>query len=318
MTALRLLAWPGMPSPEALAEAGRRLGAAVEVDVVASNELLEERMARRGPYDLVCPSDYLVARLRAAGRLLDLDGSALPLDRLARWAVEAEHDPGCRVSVPLAFGTTGYLCDERLPGAGSWRALLEPGDGVRVGMLDEVREVVGAALIALGHSPNATGDAELRAARELLERQRPCVARYDSDDFVGPVAAGEVAAHHAWSGPASRAVRADARLRYVVPVEGAILWVTTGAIPADAPDPDASLRLLAELMDPVLAAITTTAFGYATPNAAARALLVRELRDDPALFPDELALRRCHALRDLGAEEARLAAVWTAVTQPPA
>jgi spermidine/putrescine-binding protein len=307
-----------MPSPEALAEAGRRLGATVEVDVVASNELLEERMAAHGPYDLVCPSDYLVARLRAAGRLHDLDGAGLPLDRLAGWALEAEHDPGCRVSVPLAFGTTGYLCDEGLPGAGSWRALLEPGDGVRVGMLDELREVVGAALIALGHSPNATGEAELRAARELLERQRPQVARYDSDDFVGPVAAGEVAAHHAWSGPASRAVRADPRLRYVVPAEGAILWITSVAIPADAPDPDASLRLVGELMDPVLAAITTTAFGYATPNAAARALLAPELRHDPALFPDELTLRRCHALRDLGAGEALVAAVWSAVTRAPA
>jgi spermidine/putrescine-binding protein len=307
-----------MPSPEALAEAGRRLGATVEVDVVASNELLEERMAAHGPYDLVCPSDYLVARLRAAGRLRDLDGAGLPLDRLAGWALEAEHDPGCRVSVPLAFGTTGYLCGEGLPGAGSWRALLEPGDGVRVGMLDELREVVGAALIALGHSPNATGEAELRAARELLERQRPQVVRYDSDDFVGPVAAGEVAAHHAWSGPASRAVRADPRLRYVVPAEGAILWITSVAIPVDAPDPDASLRLVGELMDPVLAAITTTAFGYATPNVAARALLAPELRHDPTLFPDDLTLRRCHALRDLGAGEALVAAVWSAVTRAPA
>ena len=98
-------------------------------------------------------------------------------------------------------------------------------------MLAEVREVVGAALIAAGHSPNDTGAAALEAASGLLERQRWQVARYDSDDFVGPVVAGSVIAHHAWSGPAAHAVRAHPGLRYVVPDEGAVLWVTTGGDP---------------------------------------------------------------------------------------
>ena len=140
-------------------------------------------------------------------------------------------------------------------------------------MLAEVREVVGAALIAAGHTPNDTGDAALEAASGLLERQRWQVARYDSDDFIGPVVDGTVIAHHAWSGPSAHAVRANPGLRYVVPDEGAVLWVTTAAIPADAPDPELSLALLRELMDPHLAAYTTEHYGYATPNEAARPLL---------------------------------------------
>jgi spermidine/putrescine-binding protein len=98
----------------------------------------------------------------------------------------------------------------------------------------------------------------------------------------------------------------------VVPEEGAIWWITAAAIPADAPAPVLSLALMAELMDPELAARTTLLGGFATPNEAARRALSRELRDDEALFPGLDTLARCHAVRDLGADEARLADMVTA------
>jgi spermidine/putrescine transport system substrate-binding protein len=307
-----VLAWPGMPAPESLAEAARRLGRTVKIDEISSNEALEARMERQPPFDLVFPSDYLVERLAGRGSLLELERADLPLERLASWARNADYDHGCRWSVPFAYGTTGYLCDDKIASeAGSWALLLAPPDGVRVGMLSEVREVVGAALIATGRGPNDVSDKALAAAELLLEDQRPHVVGYDSDDFVGPVTRGEVAAHHAWSGPASNAVRhSSVPLRYVVPDEGAILWRTTASIPADAPEPSISLRLLGDLMDAALAARTTTVYGYATPNEAASRLLPSELRDDRNLFPDPPTLARCHTLRDLGDQEQRLTDIW--------
>jgi spermidine/putrescine-binding protein len=290
-----------------------------EIEGISSNERLHERMDEAGhPYDVVFPSDYMVERLRTEGRIGAIDTSGLPLDRLAGWAVAAPHDPGCRHSVPFAFGTTGYVHDERLRGATGWSDLFDPPASLVVGMLDEVREVVGAALMACGHSPNAVDDAALADAGALLARQRERVARYDSDDFLTPLIDGAVAAHQAWSGPAALALRSRPRLSYVLPVEGATVWVTSAAIPSDAPDPDLSLELVRELMDPELASITTARNGYSTPNEAARALLDAELRTDPVLFPPEETLARCHVPRDLGADESRLTAVWTALAAPAA
>jgi spermidine/putrescine transport system substrate-binding protein len=302
-----------MPAHVSLAEAGRRVGREVEFEEVSSNEDLEELMAAGDPYDLVFPSDYLIERLMAADALLELDVPAEQLDRLTGWARREPYDPGCRLSVPFAFGTTGYLCDPaKAADDSTWATLFNPSGDGRVGMLDEVREVVGAALIAGGHDPNDVGDEALAAARDLLERQRPCVARYDSDDFTGSVVAGEVVAHQAWSGPASHAVAANPHLRYVVPSDGAIMWVTSAAIPAGAPEPELSRAFLVELMDPDLAARTTLENGYATPNEAARNLLPEEVRARPALFADEKTLARCFRLHDIGAGERLLAA-----TMPP-
>ncbi len=305
-----MLAWPGMPANGALAAAGERLGWRIMATVVASNESLEAQLrSSQGKFDLIFPSDYLVERLASSGDLLPLDHDSLPFDRLSNWSVSALHDPGCRWSVPFAFGTTGYLTRDE--GASSWHDLFDPSPWRRVGMLDEVREVVGAALIAAGHDPNETSERALGAARALLRRQRPCVARYDSDDFISPVVSGELSIHQAWSGPAARVARRSSGLRYVVPDEGAVLWITTAAIPASAPGSVVSTALLRELMAPDIAALTTLETGFATPNEPARLQLPKDLRDDERLFPSAETLARCHALRELGEAEKLLASTWS-------
>lgn len=306
-----MLAWIGMPSAEALQEVAGWLGVEITVVTVSSNERLEAELDAGEPFDLIFPSDYLVERLRARGRLLAL--GQLPLDRLEPWAVAAEHDPGCQHSVPFAHGTTGILRGPRAPAMSSWRALFSPSAGTPVGMLDEVREVVGAALLATGHSPNDCSEAALDDARALMLAQRPHVTAYNSDDFCNPVLSGRVVAHQAWSGPAAQAARDAHGLSYAVPDEGAVLWITTAAIPVGAPDPERSSSVLSELMDPGLAALTTVRNGYATPNRLARALLPAALRDDPMLFPDSLTRARCHVLRNLAAGEGRMLDVWSTV-----
>ena len=305
-----------MPAPEALGEVERRLGLELEAEVIFSNEELESRMDDRGPYDLVCPSDYMVERLTGNGRLARLDLERLPsVSNLDSWASGRPHDPEGARSVPLAFGTTGYLCDQSWVGEqDGWDALFDPTEGAPVGMLSELREVIGAALIAAGHSPNETTEGALSRARGLLEAQARSVVRYSSDDFVGPVVDGDLAVHHAWNGPSSVAVRAHERLRYVVPREGAVLWITTGAVPVDAPNPVDAHAVLENLLDPEVARPTVEKYGYSTPNAAARRLLPTELENDPVLFPDAGVLGRCEAVRDVGREGLRrLEELWSGI-----
>lgn len=317
---LSMLIWPGMPADEALDAVEERIGVRVEAVAIATNEQLEERLRAGERYDVVCPSDYMVERLAARGELLRLDDGLLPgRAHLAAWARDPVYDPGERFSVPLAFGTSGYLYDrELLPGAGGWSALFDPPAGVEVGMLGELREVIGAALLASGLDLNAADEGSLARAEELLAAQARAgaVRRFDSDDFVTPVTAGLVAAHHAWSGPASVAVRGVERLDYAVPREGAVLWVTTAAIPAGCERPELAHAAIEALLDPAIARRTVEANGYATPNAAARALLAPELRDDPVLFPDEQTVARCSIVRDLGAAaDRRLERLWERVSR---
>jgi spermidine/putrescine-binding protein len=290
-----------MPDGGALEQAAARIGRELEIEVISSNEDLEQLLESESPFDLITPSDYLVEKLASRGRLTDL---SVWFDRKREdfedWVRRPSWDPDERFCVPLAFGTTGLLhSQERAPGVESWLEFFEPEEGDRVGLLDEVREVVGAALIATGHSPNEISPDPLEDAARLLEGQRESVGSFSSDDFTGPVVRGEVDIHQAWSGPASLAVRQNPDLRYVVPAEGALLWVTTGAIPIDAPDPEVAAALLDALTEPDLAALAVINGGYSTPNRRVRQSLPAELDRDPALFPDEETIRRCQTLVSL-------------------
>ena len=188
---LRIVVWPGMPDRAGLDRAAEAIGRRLEIAVISANEDLERLLEREGPWDLITPSDYLVEKLAAAGRLAELDPRGeLDRDQLAGWSRRPGYDPEERWSWPLAFGTTGLLYDRAAVESPSWAAFFAPADGVAVGLLAEVREVVGAALIARGHSPNAADPAALAAARELLDRQRPAVRSVSSDDFTGPVNLG--------------------------------------------------------------------------------------------------------------------------------
>jgi len=311
---LRVIAWPGMPDKAAVEIAAARLGHTASVEVVASNERLLEALNVGEPADLVFPSDYLVQVLASSDQLVVLDENRIPLERLTGWARETPFDPNNRYSVPFAYGTTGYICDARIPAGDSWQQLFAPPAGVRVGMLDEAREVVAAALLSAGWDANACSEEALAVATSVLESQRQVVAKFDSDDFTGQVSSGELAAHHAWSGPAAHAVRAAPKsLRYVVPSEGAVFWVTCGSVPTAARDPELSHALLAELMDPELAVLSTANAGLATTNIAARALLPATLREDTSLFPPEAVVARCTVLHDIGAQQRGVEETFSAV-----
>jgi spermidine/putrescine-binding protein len=85
-------------------------------------------------------------------------------------------------------------------------------------------------------------------------------------------------------------------------------------VPVNAPDQAAAHRLIEALLTPEIAATTVVTEGFATPNDSARAVLPPALRDDPVLFPSPRELARCQIMRDVGAQERELGAVWMAAS----
>jgi spermidine/putrescine transport system substrate-binding protein len=306
-----------MPSEAGFARVAESLGIELAVSRVSSNEDLEEAMLS-DCFDLVCPSDYLVERLVRQGRLVELDRSALPaISSLAAWCFDQSYDLGCAHTVPLAFGTTGFLVwTDCWSGRSSWDPLLRPSGGHEVGMLGEPREVVGAALKACGFSLNDTSEWALNEAQLLLLGQQSSVVSYSSEDFISPLVARRVVVQHAWSSPGYLASEANPRIRYVVPAEGATLWVTTAAIPISSTRMEEGHAVLNALLEPGIAAITAVSSGFATPNEDARSRLPARMRDNLTLYPDEDILARCEVMHDLAKDEATMTAVWSSLMVP--
>jgi len=300
-----------------VADFERRTGCEVHVDTYSSNEaLLEKLQSGVADYDLVVPSDYMLRILVAQGLLHPLDHARLGrFANLGRFFLDRDFDPGNRYSIPFLWGTTGFGYDRRKLGVlDSWQALFDPRHGGRILMLDDVREAFAAALELDGRSLNERDPAALRRAAERLKAQKPLVRTYNSSDFANLLAAGDVDIAQGYNGELARVVARDpARFAYVVPKEGATLWIDSLAVPRTTRHLAAAYAFLDYVLDPEVAARIVGGIRYATANQAAWPRIAPDIRRDSAIFPPPDVLARCTLLRDLGDTTPLLDELWTEI-----
>jgi len=180
-------------------------------------------------------------------------------------------------------------------------------------MLDDPREAIGAALKWKGHSINATDPVLLRQARELLLQQKPLVRTYDSSSFDDALLSRDVWIEQAWNGQIARLMEQDKHIAFVVPKEGAATYLDSLAIPARAPHPELAHAFLDFTLEAEIAAEICRSMKYSSPNRAALALLPREVREHPAIFPPPDVLARLELLKDVGGAVPLYERAWTEV-----
>ncbi|HEX9189509.1 MAG TPA: extracellular solute-binding protein, partial [Vicinamibacteria bacterium] len=314
---LNLFIWSNYIAPETVARFETRHGVKVNVDLYDSNEaLLAKLQAGNAGYDVICPSDYSVQVLLAQGLLRPLDHSALPhLANLDPSFLDRPYDPGNVHSVPYFWGTTGIAYDrskvrERVD---SWNALWDPRYAGRILMLDDAREVFGAALKRRGHSLNTTDETLLAEARDDVRRQKALVRAYNSSNFEDVLLSGDVWLAHGWNGQFARAMDQNPDIAYVVPKEGSTLFIDNLAIPRDAAHADLAHAFIDFTMEAGVAAEICTTMRYSSPNRAAWPLLPPAVRRHPAVFPPPDVVGRLELIRDLGDATVLYDRLWTEV-----
>ena len=313
---LNLYIWSNYIAPETVKKFEERHGVRVNLDVYDTNEaLLSKVQAGNVPYDVLCPSNYVVEILARQGLLAALDHARLPnLRHLDPRFVDRDYDRGNRHSIPYFWGSAGIGYRKSAAGAvDSWAALWDPRFKGRVLMLDDPRETLGAALKWKGRSLNATSMGELREAQALLVRQKPLVKVYDSANYHDVLLSGDVVVAHGWNGQFAKVMDQDEDLDYVVPKEGSSLFIDCLVIPAKAPHQDLAHAFLDFVMEPEIAAEICMSMGYSTPNRGAVAHLPAKVRQNHAIFPSDEEIARLELIRDVGEATVLYDRLWTEV-----
>jgi len=313
---LRVFVWSDYVPREVYEEFERETGTTVEEVPFASNEDMAAQLrAGATGYDLVCPTDYMVERLAREGLLLELDHSRLEnLGHLAPRFRRPDWDPELRHCVPFAWGVTGigYDAERVVPPPTSWAALFDPGRAApfagRIGMLDDRREVVGAALIHLGLSPNSTDPAELARAEAVVLAQKAWVAAYDSEGYADGVAADALELAQGWNGTFAGAAVDAPKVAFAVPQEGTLYYVDNWAVPRGARNQELAHRFVDFLLRPEVAARIVNHLRYPSCNEAARVHVDPEvLASVTYALPEGVPL---HRLRDLGEATELYERIW--------
>lgn len=265
-----------------------------EVDVVEdfyeSNEALLAQMQAGAVYDLIVPSDYMVGIMIQNGLLAPINRDAVPnLSNLLERFTELPYDPGPEYSAAYQYGTTGLGVNVSVVGDGfprSWALLFDPelteGFPGGVSVLNDPRETMGAALKYLGYSLNDTDLGHLQEAADTISAALGGIATFDSDQYDEALVAGEVAVSHGYSGNMiigiGEAENPD-DFEYVLPEEGATLWIDNMAVPANAEHPCTAFTFINYILDAENGATLTNWNYYGTPNEAAMDLVDPEVTE---------------------------------------
>jgi len=186
-------------------------------------------------------------------------------------------------------------------------------------MLKDSRECLAVALKLMGKSINENDPAVLKQAGDMLKAQKKLVKVYTSDDFDQTLGRGDVLLAHGFNGQLAKLVATDrAKFAYIVPKEGATLWIDAFCIPAKAKHVAEAHEFLNFLLDPEIGARLVNQVSYASANAAARAKVKPEILSDPAIYPGDDVLKRCEVMADVGDETTDLIdKIWQQVLVAP-
>jgi spermidine/putrescine transport system substrate-binding protein len=175
-----------------------------------------------------------------------------------------------------------------MPPPTGWTDLFEPARIApyknRISMLNDIREVIAAALVASGHSPEGADPQQLAQAQALLLRQKPFLAKYDSESFEDSLASGETVLAQGWSGEMAMAQAQNPDIAFVVPAEGTFVFVDNWAIPKGAQQIELAVEFINFVLRPEISAMIVNHARYASVNEAARAFIKPEILDGPSYY----------------------------------
>ncbi|PXA82942.1 spermidine/putrescine ABC transporter substrate-binding protein [Nostoc sp. 3335mG] len=273
-------------------------GVQVDMSLFSNNdELFAKLRGGNQGYDVIVPTNDFVQRMAQANMLEPLDHAKIPnLKNVAPDFLNPPFDPGRKWSMPytwLVLGL-GYRKSKIQGVPDDWKWVFDsPQYKGRIGLLAEAGDLVRLALQYLGYPMNTADPVALQKVEDMLIRQKPNVAVFHDDNGQDLLLSGDIDIVIEYNGDIAQVMREDKDLDFVVPKQGSQISSDCLCIPKGAPNPDLAHEFINYLLDAKAGAEISETIRYPTPNAAARALMGADYRDNPVIFPPQAILSKC-------------------------
>ncbi|MDR1012234.1 MAG: spermidine/putrescine ABC transporter substrate-binding protein [Opitutaceae bacterium] len=288
---LNLFAWSEYIPQSVIDDFTKETGIKVNYETFASGEEMLQKVITGGTkYDVIQPCDYIAeGMIKARPALVQpIDYSKLPnFANISPDFLGLAYDPQQKYTIPFMVSTVGivYNTDKIKDDIKGYKDIFQPKYKGRIVTVDDGREMVSWALNCLGLDINAINRVNVRKARALMAGWVKLIKVYDSDSPKTSLLNGDVDIGVVWGGEAARLWREDKKFKYVLPSEGAHMFVDMWAIPVNARNVEAAHKFLDYIMRAEVAAVISRAFPYLNPNLAAQKLLSKEDLENPASYP---------------------------------
>ena len=173
----------------------------VNYSLYSSNEDLYAKLSSGAvSYDVIVPSDYMIARLAAEGLLKEMN----PKDKIKNYKYIDEkfkglyYDPEEKWSVPYTYGTVGIIYNTDIvreddENIGSWSLMWDEEYSGNILQFNNPRDAFGTAQYYQKSSVNSDDLTTWDSALALLKKQKSVVQGYVMDEVFNKMKGGSAA-----------------------------------------------------------------------------------------------------------------------------
>lgn len=284
----------------------KRYGITVNYSNFESNENMYNKLQSGGAnYDVIIPSDYMIAKLIEEDMLAELDFSNIPNYKYVLEKYRGlYYDPDNKYSVPYTVGMVGLIYNTKIvkEAPDSWGALWDERYSGEILMFNNPRDAFGVAQCYLGQSINTSNLKDWDKAIEALKEQNHLVSSYVMDEVFNKMENGEAALAPYYAGDFLTMYDVNPDLAFVYPKEGTNFFVDAMCVPKTAENKEAAELYINFMLEEEIAVANANYICYATPHSNVLESDDYELKGDPVLYPDEENTPRTEMFENLDYE----------------
>ena len=258
-------------------------GIRVNYQTAESNEALYSLIKMGGAdFDVIVPSDYMIARLIEEDMLAELDYDNIPnFDLIDDTYKHLSYDPENKYTVPYTWGALGIIYNTAMVSEPitSWSAMFDPQYAGQVLMINNSRDAIGAALLSLGYSLNTTDESQLEEAFSLIKQAKDngVYQAFVMDEVFGKMEGGNAAIAMYYAGDYLTMLENNEDLAFVIPEEGSNWFVDAMCVLKSSQHKDEAEEWINFIASTDANLANMDYIWYASPNAEA-------LGEDPACY----------------------------------
>ena len=269
----------------------KRYGIKVNYTNFESNENMYNKLKSGGTnYDIVIPSDYMIAKLVDENMLSELNFDNIPNYKYIQEKYKNLYfDPDNKYSVPYTVGMVGLIYNTKIvkEPVDSWAVLWDWNYKGEILMFNNPRDTFGVAQAFLGQSVNTTDKAQWEEAIELLKKQAPLVSSYVMDEVYNKMENNEAALAPYYAGDFLTMQANNPDLAFCYPKEGVNFFVDSVCIPKTSQNKEAAELYINFLCEEEIAVANANYICYASPHELVLKSDNYDLKGNEILYPKE-------------------------------
>ncbi|MBQ8382862.1 MAG: spermidine/putrescine ABC transporter substrate-binding protein [Clostridia bacterium] len=223
-------------------------------------------------YDVIIPSDYMIARLIDENLLEKLNYENIPNYQYIDDAFKGlYYDPNNEYTVPYTYGRVGIIYNSEMVDKtdvnGTWDLLWNENYRDKILQFNNSRDAFGTAMYKLKLDVNTTDESAWQQAKEELIAQKPILKSFVMDEVFGEMMNGDAAIAAYYAGDYLYMYEDNDALCFYYPEEGSNLFVDAMCVPKGCQNKEAAEIFINFMLSRDAAIANAECTYYASPNS---------------------------------------------------